>query len=299
MIRSIFTPLALLLAAGSSSAGPDIRTDDVSRFYALYDATGGKPSVEQIQNDYLDKASPGLTEFSRVRNITADRIATALAEKPALFAKARDCVGVLPGVKRRLAVSLAKLGTIYPKAVFPSVSIVIGRGRTGGTAFRNFVAIGLESVCSYDMLSPNLEDRFVHLIAHEYVHVQQPAAQIEDPAATLLEAALIEGIAEFVGERISGSTSMTHLQRFTTGHEREIETAFVADMDKRATDTQWMYDQSVPVERRDLGYWVGYRIARAYYQNAKDKRAAIAAIIDMSDPKAFLAKSGWRPGIKL
>jgi hypothetical protein len=31
----------------------------------------------------------------------------------------------------------------------------------------------------------------------------------------------------------------------------------------------------------------------------RDKRGALREIIEMTDPKAFLAKSGWFPGIKL
>lgn len=49
----------------------------------------------------------------------------------------------------------------------------------------------------------------------------------------------------------------------------------------------------------NLGYWVGYRIAKSYYQRAADPRSALREILDMSDPKAFLAKSGWYPGIEL
>lgn len=49
----------------------------------------------------------------------------------------------------------------------------------------------------------------------------------------------------------------------------------------------------------DLGYWVGYRIVKAYYQGAEDKRAALARILEMDDPEAFLAGSGWEPGIDL
>ena len=47
----------------------------------------------------------------------------------------------------------------------------------------------------------------------------------------------------------------------------------------------------------DLGYWVGYRIVKAYYARARDKHAALKAIFAMKDPKAFLAESGWRPGM--
>ena len=54
-----------------------------------------------------------------------------------------------------------------------------------------------------------------------------------------------------------------------------------------------------PEKPGDLGYWVGYRIAKAYYQRASDKRAALREILEMTDPKALLAKSGWHPGVEL
>ena len=47
----------------------------------------------------------------------------------------------------------------------------------------------------------------------------------------------------------------------------------------------------------DLGYWVGYRIVKTYYQRASDKQQALRDILELSDPHAFLAKSGWRPGM--
>ena len=49
----------------------------------------------------------------------------------------------------------------------------------------------------------------------------------------------------------------------------------------------------------DLGYWVGYRIVKAYYQRAADKQQAFREILGLSDPQAFLNKSGWRPGMRL
>jgi hypothetical protein len=48
----------------------------------------------------------------------------------------------------------------------------------------------------------------------------------------------------------------------------------------------------------DLGYWVGYRIAKAYYTRARDKRVAMRTLLDLKDPKQILADSGWRPGGK-
>lgn len=62
--------------------------------------------------------------------------------------------------------------------------------------------------------------------------------------------------------------------------------------------SNWLFN-GTPEKPGDLGYWVGYRIAKTYYQRASDKRQAFREILEMTDPKAFLAKSGWYPGIQL
>ena len=51
-----------------------------------------------------------------------------------------------------------------------------------------------------------------------------------------------------------------------------------------------------PPKPSDIGYWVGYRIAKSYYEKAADKTAALKDILEFSDAQAFLAASGWRPG---
>jgi uncharacterized protein YjaZ len=84
------------------------------------------------------------------------------------------------------------------------------------------------------------------------------------------------------------------MSRLIAGREREIETAFAADVDN-ADLSGWLYN-STPEKPADLGYWVGYRIVKSYYQHADDKRQAIRDIFGMTNPKEFFAKSGWRPG---
>ena len=70
--------------------------------------------------------------------------------------------------------------------------------------------------------------------------------------------------------------------------------AFLADQDSRDL-SKWLYNGSMQ-RAGDIGRWIGYRIVRSYYRQAKSKRAAIREIIEMRDPKAFLAASGWHPG---
>jgi Predicted Zn-dependent protease (DUF2268) len=290
--------LAALACLAAAPAGPDIHIEDVTRFYAVYDAAGGHPSAERIQHDYVDPGTDGLHQFFAARNTTAVRIADAIATRPQIYSDARRCMAVLPRVRRRLELSMHKLGELYPEAVFPAVTIAVGRGRPVGISGPGMgVQIGLEALCATRYLNPDVEERFVHVIAHEYVHAQQAPALADNEHPTVLERSLIEGAAEFVGELTSGQVAYSVFGASTRGRELAIETAFAADQDK--TDLSAWLDNGTATEPGDLGYWVGYRICKAYYQHAPDKRRAIREIIQMTDAKAFLARSGWRPGIEL
>jgi len=278
--------------------GPDIHTEDVNLFYKVYDSTGGHPTAEQLQNDYLSAGTEGLRIFAQARNTTAVRMAAAIASQPQLYTAARSGVDVLPAVKVRLKLVLDKLREIYPAAKFPPITIAIGRGKPVAIGSPvSGVQIGMEALCGITYYDKNLEDRFVHVIAHEYVHVQQPKEMVDDPQPTVLEGSLIEGAADFIGELTSGGLSNLQVAVITHGHEAEIEGAFVADENKRNL-TKWLYNGTID-KSGDIGYWVGYRIVKSYYQHAANKQAAIREIIEMKDPSEFLSKSGWYPGIKL
>lgn len=280
----------------AQSTATEIHTEDVDRFYKLYDATGGHPTAEQLQRDYLDAGSEGLHHLAKLRNVTGARIADTLSKHPELYVKARGCTAVLPRVRQRVDVALHNLVRLYPQARTPPVTIAVGRGRPVGVGSPvTGLQIVLEALCSAEWMNPNVEDRFVHVIAHEYAHVQQVRELVDDEHPTVLERSLIEGAAEFVAELTSGKTGYAHFDALTKGREREIETAFTADLDQ--TDLARWVDNSTMEQGNDLGYWVGYRIVKSYYQRASDQQQALREILELSDPKAFLAKSGWRPGV--
>ncbi len=295
LILPAIAPLAV--AQGGPLPDPVIETDDVARFYRLYDATEGHPGAEQIQREYLEPGSNGLHQLARLRRVTGESIAQAIAAHPETYRDARRCMAVLPAVKSRLIESLATLRHVYPAASLPPITIAVSRTKPVGMTDADGVRIGLEALCATTYLNPDIEDRFVHVIAHEYGHIQQNAAERTGEARTVLEASLMEGGGEFTAELISGEVGNQAPGQLAKGHENEIETRFVAAMDK--TDfSAWLYN-GTNQPPGDLGYWVGYRIIKAYYLNARDKRQAIRDIFLMQDPKAFLRESGWYPGIRL
>lgn len=297
--------LALMASAGphpaqlaSTAPEPVIETGDVERFYELHDEMGGRPTAEALQHRYIDGGSEGLRTLARLRKVTGQAIADALAKNPAMYAQARGCIEVLPRVRARLSTALQELRDAYPEARFPPITIAIGKGKPVGVGGRDTgVQIGAEALCANAWINPDTEDRFVRVITHEFAHVQQRVAFSEMEGATVLSASLEEGAAEFITELTTGSVAYAYMAGLVAGREKEIETAFSADIDK--TDlSAWLYN-STPEQPADLGYWVGYRIVKSYYQRAGDKRQALRDILGMTDPREFLARSGWRPGMPL
>ena len=301
-LRAVVGALAfvanLAMAQAEKAPEPVIQIEDVERFYRVYDAAGGRPTAEQLQRDYLDPGSEGLHQLAKVRSVTGAKIAEALARSPALYSDARRCAAALPKVQQRLRAALHTLGRLYPQARFAPVTIAVGRGKPVGVGSpATGVQIGLEALCATTYLNPNVEDRFVYVIAHEFAHVQQAAELTDGKNLTVLEASLMEGVAEFTAELIAGKVAYSQLAAMTRGREKPIETAFLDDSQK--TDHSDWLNNGTPEKPGDLGYWVGYRIAKSYYQHAHDKQVAVREILEMTDAKAFLARSGWYPGIRL
>ena len=296
-----------MLAAGVlSSAGSeaqiapslaDVRTSDVQLFYRIYDAAHGSPSGSVLQRNYIDAGSDGVRQFVPDRIKSGDHLAETVAKNPSVYDKARGCMRVLPAVRSRLAGAVRRLAEIDPKATFPPVTVLIGANNSGGTTGKSGVLIGLEVACRSSWLQPDLTERLYHLIAHEYGHVEQlPEGGEDNSSDTVLKQSLVEGGAELVAELISGQVSNVHLQHWTRGRELQIDERFMAEKDSKDL-SGWLYNGvGTPESPGDLGYWVGYRIAKAYYLRAPDKRVAIQTLLQLNDPKAILAESGWTPG---
>lgn len=293
--RWILPLIALVTAAPAEASDPfaaRVRTDDVDRFFTMLDKARGTPDAATIQRDYLDSGSPGVREFIPYRIKSAAALAATIAAQPAVYERARQCRPLLTGLDRRMRSSFLAFQQAYPQAILPDVTILVGRNNSGGTAKPAGVLIGLEVICDPTFAEMPDNAAIGHIIAHELGHTQQKFFTDD----TLLAAALNEGIPEFIGELISGKVSNADHATAVAGREEEFERSFVTEM--RGKDrSRWLYNRGTIKDRPgDLGYWVGYRIARHYYDHATDKRAAIKVMLESQDAEAFLKLSGWKPG---
>jgi uncharacterized protein YjaZ len=133
------------------------------------------------------------------------------------------------------------------------------------------------------------------LVTHELVHSQQP--NIDNANESLLSQAIIEGSADFIATLILGRQTMSNaVFEYGENNLKELWAEFTTDMETNKTydETSWFYNYSEvrPGGRpADLGYYLGYKVTQAFYQNATDKKQAIKEIIKMENPEELLKKS--------
>jgi len=321
--RTILGATVLAVAACADSAtAPDwpstttrdpaqaqIVTADIKRYWEAVDAGGGATDFE---TRYLQRGSAGLRDFTQRRQLSGAAMRAAFVAAPQYLASIRPTslsLATDTAVRNRIRRNFAVMQQRYPDAIFPPVTFLIGRFSTGGTVGASGILIGAEfytktATSPLHELNPFVRnnarpiDSIAIIVAHEHVHVLQLASGglYARGTLTLLEQALLEGSADFLGELVSGSQINAGLHVWALPREDSLWTAFRAAMHGTSI-SQWLYNQSTATAERpgDLGYFIGYRIAQAYYDAATDKTAAIRDIIRVRDADAFLAASGYDP----
>jgi hypothetical protein len=279
-------------------------TDDVVRFWRVHDAARLGDAGHLLQTAYLDSGSVGLRDFAATRIRHGRLLAATVAAHPRYYAAVRANTLALSGsraITDSIRAIFRRTAAEHPEARFPDVYFVVGRINSGGTVSRNGLLIGTEMYAT-DAATPldelgDWERANVHaltdlpyLVAHELMHFQQAP---DTGRVTLLRRALREGAADFLSERVAGGIINRPQHVYGDAHEAALWREFREAM--HGTDvSRWLYGSSRTADRPgDLGYYVGYKIAEAYYRRATDKAAALRTLLRVEDAEAILRASGY------
>ncbi|SHN21601.1 DUF2268 domain-containing putative Zn-dependent protease [Mucilaginibacter sp. OK098] len=281
-------------------------TTDVHRFWVAYDLaqkdTANRLSI--YKRYYFDKASRGMQDYMglKVRSIRA--FVKHYDTHAAFYRAIRNNTLQADSFKPAIYTCFEKLKAIYPQALFPDVYFVMGAYTAGGTVSDAGLLIGINQIAKTDGIPVgelslweknnfNPLQNLPYFISHELIHFQQDRLMKLDDTTTLLPV-IAEGMADFLGEMISGKNTNQRLHTWAKGREKRIWQAFTKDMDYNRY-SNWMAnsDQETPDNPADQGYWIGYQICRAYYINASDKQQAIYDMFHFTNAREFLKKSKW------
>lgn len=298
-------------ACAQSGFGTDpdsarLSTSDLDLFWQAWDeaaSAGDSEARARVFRDrYLEAGSPGLQAFTRLRIGDADKLVAAIDRHPRYYASLRARTAALQSRLPEIRETLRRMQALYPEAVFPDVYFLVGRMNSGGTLDGTGLLVGIEmfgrgegapldELGEWHRAVVGEFDNLPVIVAHEWVHFQQRMEIGGQP--TLLQLAIGEGVADFIAELGAGRHVNGHVHDWAEPRAGELWAEFRQRM--HGTDyAGWLYDGSQSPEGRpaDLGYWMGYRIARGYYRRAADKAQAIRDMLRIRDFDAFLEASG-------
>lgn len=289
-------------------------TQDIYNFWKAYDqvlqTTDSLKQLDIIQKLYIEKGSAGLKAFMEVKGYTAQGYVSLLRKYPKFWKSIRVGNANIEEVKGLMLPELKRFNALYPALKPASIYFTVGGMRSGGTTQGNKVMIGTElitgtpetDISEFPVRTRDWLKRYfstypfknvVLLNVHEYVHTQQ-----KGPGKTLLGQCLYEGVCDFVAELVTGKTMPLPYMKYGATNEDLLKKDFKAEMFSDNWD-QWLYNSNAENGRPgDLGYYIGYSISREYYKKAKDKKLAIAQMIELNYEdreaiEAFLKKSGY------
>ncbi len=297
----------------------NVQTLDIDHFWQAYDnlktCKTRADSVSTIQKIYLDRATNGLLDFIQARNFTAKKFVNTISRFPKFYASIRKNTYEAKKAEPLIEEIFKKFNEVYSNFKPFKVCFAIGLLNTGGTVSNNFVLIGTEVTTSTkdidlsefnnDAFSKVLADggnivqKIKNIVSHECVHTQQKQPKEKDAIqCPLLYDVMQEGFCDFIGELVSGDQINKIPLEYGDNHEKELWIEFKNELCNE-TSKNWLYDYSTVKDKpADLGYYIGYKIAKEYYENAVDKKQAIIDIIEMKDPIKFLQLSKYDQKIK-
>jgi hypothetical protein len=280
-------------------------TSDIDLFWKVYDQYKKDPSNAQqlFLTEYFEKGTPDLQEYYRIKTPNINGIKGFiynLETMPEYYAAIRANTQKVGTLEDSLRVIFRNLKDWYEPSTFPNVTFVIGGWSSGGTVTDYGSIMGADMQAA-DQNTPTHElnlwqkqnmlpfSKLKHVVAHELVHVQQNNMAGD---TAVLRHAIQEGMADFIGELISGKTANERLHVWAVGNERKVWEEFKKEMFlDRYSNWIGNSDQETAERPADLGYWVGYQICKAYFEQATDKKQAIHDMLNIQDYRSFLNKS--------
>ncbi|WP_293309455.1 hypothetical protein [Pedobacter sp. UBA5917] len=268
-------------------------TTDIDHFWQAYDKINAtKDTVLQysyLKGLFLDKGTPGLKAMMEARGYTAKEYLDIITQKQTYFNAIRSNTLKAKDYVKAIAAKIDQFKQLYPALKPAEIYFTVGAFRSGGTSKGNMVLIGSEIAFTSEHL-----DNLVYTNVHEYVHTQQKTNMGDN----LLAQCVMEGVAEFLSEKVMANPSTAPALAYGKTHTASIKEAFAQQMFNTGYGF-WLYsnaENSFGV--RDLGYYVGYAIAEQCYEKATDKARAIAEMIEldynnMDALYAYVDRSGY------
>ena len=276
-------------------ADASIVSTDIVNFIEAYKLLSPESdSLAILRENYFDKGSPGLKEYCNRHGLTPENLSSAIRRAPEAYADVPDFYDSLSDFEEQVLKEFVKFGQKIPDAMYPPTYLLIGANRGIAQASPQ----GQLITVTRGMKKP---DRLINVIIHELAHFQQAKSLgfqayvgTYSKPNNMLDLILREGGAQFINYYLIRDNAEDYSQlKYFEDDEEALRDKFEKDLNSQDS-SYWLWDSLNQKDRPILlGYAVGYKIIKAYYDNAEDKEVAIQDILAINDPKEFLANSGY------
>ena len=292
LIASIF----FFLLSCKNEETTQIISSDIDNFWVAYDKIKSTDDTllkqKYLQENFIDKASLGQEKMFEVRNYTVEEYLDAIKKYPKFWTSLRKNTLDFTHHNAEILKGIAKLRAVYPEMKNSPVYYTMGAFRSPGTGVDRILILGTEfalgdlnidtsefkgdkeHIITYHNIDPL--QYLQSLSIHEYIHTQQ-----NYPVYNILSWTLYEGIAEFIGTHLTAQKSPWSAFRYGPQNEEFVKNTFEHQLFDSGNMDNWLWSNNNQFGHRDLGYFIGYSIAKIYYEKADDKNLAIKQLIEL------------------
>lgn len=290
----------------------NIITQDVRNFWEAVDSLKyNRDTVSVFQKLVIDRATDEFKIFINKWNITSSDYAQQISAFPEFYNSIRKNSQKLINQEDSIEIVVDKFRSIYPNFNSANICVAFGNFNTGGnveiTDDGNFVYIGLEyhgldNATIITELPSVIQDyvsrsNYLRTVIHELVHIQQ-FSHGEKILQTYIgnglhNVILREGIADFIANMIYPPGQKGNNYDYGIMNEIQLKEKLFKEI-YNDDFSYWIYNSNtVNGQPRDLGYFMGYRIAENYYSLYMRKIDDITDLIEIEDARKFIQMSKY------
>lgn len=309
-MKSVLTVIfSLVFASVFSQHVNKIFTSDIDNFWIAYDSiqktNDYSKKLNFINQLYIEKGTKGLKALMKSKDYNDTLYVNVIGEFPNFWKSIRPNTLSVKNKTKELNTAIQNLKKLYPELKDAEIYFAIGCLGAAGRTTDNMVLIGTElatGTSATDVLdfkndwyknifAHNSLNNIVRLNIHEYVHTQQKPSN----SGQLLSQVIKEGSCDFIRELVLGTPLQRKLISYGDLHFDNLKKKFKKEM-FLSDFANWLYNGDQKGDSADLGYYMGYKICKSYYHQAKNKKQAIKDIIELDysndkEVELFLVKS--------
>lgn len=270
-----------------------IHTDLLHFVEAYRELSQDQDTLKVLQTLYFDRGTAGLKEFVSRHSLTAELLKKAIGDHPERYDLLPNFLDSIGAVEAQYAQDMKEFNRVLPNAMYAPTYLLVGANRGIGQAS----PVG-QLVTVIRVLDQPEKRR--KLIVHELAHFQQAMSMggqkyvaLYGEPNNMLGICLREGGAEFITSLVLGEITQVKALEYIQADEARLKQKFSEDLATQNKD-YWLW---ASIEQKEypplLGYAMGHKICKAFFEKAVDKDKAMSQLLQMPDAQAFVAESGY------